>query len=196
MNGSQSSAFAVSKSTLQVKIYSILTRAARYKWLLGLATAIFVSDQLSKEWIVRKLPFGAYFPPEGIEVVPGLFHIVHLGNTGAAWGMLEGMSFWLGLLAMAALGAIFIFRRYLNLDLLPVQLSFGLLSGGILGNLVDRLRHGYVVDFLDFHLGALTWPAFNIADAGIVVGVGIYILFSFLHPAAIGEAQEKTPTRR
>jgi signal peptidase II len=197
MNGSGSSAYAFSRSTLQVKMFSILARVARYKWLLAIAGVIFISDQLSKEWILRTLPPGAYFPPENIEVIPGFFHIVHLGNTGAAWGMFEGMSFWLGLLAIVALAAIFIFRRHLNLDLLPVQISFGLLAGGILGNLVDRLRHGYVVDFLDFHLGFYTWPAFNVADAGIVVGVGIYIAFSFFHPAAIGEAppEAKTPRR-
>jgi signal peptidase II len=179
-----------------VKVYAVLARVTRYKWLLALAGFIFLSDQWSKEWILRNLPPGAYFPPENIEVIPGFFHIVHLGNTGAAWGMFQGMSFWLGLLAIAALAAIFIFRRYLNLELLPVQISFGLLSGGILGNLIDRLRHGYVVDFLDFHFGSFyTWPAFNIADAGICVGVGIYILISFLHPAAIGEDPDRKSSR-
>lgn len=193
MNGT--SAYAFSRSTLQVKIFSLLARMARYKWLLGLGGLIFLADQWSKEWILRKLPPGAYFPPENYEIIPGFFNIVHLGNTGAAWGMFEGMSFWLGLLAIAALCAIFIFRRYLNLDLVPVQISFGLLSGGILGNLVDRLRHGYVVDFLDFHFGRFTWPAFNIADAGICVGVAVYLLFSFIHPAAIERAEEDEGAR-
>src|SRR5690606_30074307 len=151
MNGPGASAYAFSKSTIQVKIYSMFSRAGRYKWLLALGTAIFLSDQLSKEWIIRSLPFGAYFPPDNIVLIPGFFNIVHLGNTGAAWGMFEGMSFWLGLLAIAALGAIFLFRRHLHLHLIPVQISFGLLSGGIVGNLIDRMRHDYVVDFLDFH---------------------------------------------
>lgn len=190
MSGHGTSAYAYSKSTIQVKIYSLLSRANRYKWLLALGTIIFVSDQLSKEWILRNLSLGAYFPPENIEVIPGFFHIVHLGNTGAAWGMFEGMSFWLGLVAIAALGAILIFRRQLHLELLPVQISFGLLSGGIVGNLIDRMRHGYVVDFLDFHFGSFVWPAFNIADAGICLGVGIYLLYSFLHPTAIGEGKD------
>lgn len=194
MNGSNYSAYALSKSPVQLRVFTMLTRIARYKWLLALAAVIFVGDQASKEWIIKTLPLGAYYPAgssattagyESIVIIPGFFHIVHLGNTGAAWGIFEGMSHWLGLLAIAALTAIFIFRRHLNLDLLPVQISFGLLCGGILGNLIDRMRHGYVVDFLDFHFGNFTWPAFNIADAGICVGVGIYLVFSFLHPAAL-----------
>jgi signal peptidase II len=185
MPGSNHSAYALSKSPVQVRVFARLSRIARYKWLLSLAAVVFMADQLSKAWIVNNLPFNAYFPPDSIVVIPDFFNIVHLGNTGAAWGIFQGMSYWLGLLAVTALAAIFIFRRHLHLDLPVVQFSFGLLCGGILGNLVDRLRHGYVVDFLDFHFGSYTWPAFNIADAGIVVGVGIYILCSFVKPSAI-----------
>lgn len=193
MNGSNYSAYALSKSPVQLRVFTMLARIARYKWLLALAAVIFAGDQLSKEWIIHTLPLGAYYPDgsgaipgyESIVLIPDFFHIVHLGNTGAAWGIFEGMSHWLSLLAVAALAAIFIFRRHLNLDLLPVQISFGLLCGGILGNLIDRMRHGYVVDFLDFHFGSFTWPAFNIADAGICIGVGIYLVFSFLHPTAL-----------
>ncbi len=195
------SAYALSKSPIQLRIYARFMRIARYKWLLLLATVIFVSDQLSKEWIIHNLPLGAYYPEgtpgatagyESIVLIPGFFHIVHLGNTGAAWGIFEGMSFWLSLLAIVALAAIFIFRKRLHLDLLPVQISFGLLCGGIAGNLIDRMRHGYVVDFLDFHFGSYAWPAFNIADAGICVGVGIYLLFSFIRPEALEKKEEDT----
>ena len=114
------------------------------------------------------------------------------GNFGAAWGLLSGQKIFLTLFALAALAAIFKFRRQLELERRPVQLAFGLLVGGIFGNLLDRLRHGYVVDFLDFTLPLIgyRWPAFNAADCGIVVGVGIFLvlntlpLFGYNHPEA------------
>lgn len=203
MNGTNYSAYALSRSPVQLRVFTMLTRIARYKWLLSLAAVVFLADQISKEWIMNTLPLGAYYPEgtegatsgyESIVVIPGFFHLVHLGNTGAAWGIFEGMSQWLSALAVVALAAIFIFRRHLNLDLLPVQISFGLLCGGILGNLIDRMRHGYVVDFLDFHFGTFTWPAFNIADAGICVGVGIYLVFSFVHPTALEKKDDFLPS--
>lgn len=176
-----------------VRMITGIRKAAHYKWLIGIAVLIFGADQVSKAWIHHSLPFGAYHAPDNIELIPGFFHIVHLGNTGAAWGILPGMSFWLGVLAAAALAAIFIFRRYLHLDLLAVQISFGFLVGGIFGNLIDRLLHGHVIDFLDFHFGSFTWPAFNIADAGICIGVAIYIILSFIHPKSL-ERSEDTPS--
>lgn len=193
MDRSNYSAYSLSKSPVQVRIFARITRILRYKWLLSLAAAIFVLDQVTKIWILHNLPLGSYFPPDAITVIPDFFHIVHLGNTGAAWGILEGMSLWLAFLASLALAAIFFFRRYLNLDLLPVQISFGLLVGGILGNLVDRALHGYVVDFLDFRFGDFTWPAFNVADAGICVGVGIYLTLSFLRPAILERQNGDSP---
>lgn len=189
------SACTLPKKPVPVRLFSLLTKIGRYKWLLVLTALVFLLDQLSKLWILRALPLGAYYPPDAIVIVPDFFHIVHLGNTGAAWGMFQGMSHWLALLAGAALVAIFLFRRYLNLHLLPVQITFGLLSGGIAGNLIDRARHGYVVDFLDFHFGTFTWPAFNIADAGICVGVILYLAFAFLHPTALDENDENAENR-
>jgi signal peptidase II len=107
---------------------------------------------------------------------------VHVGNTGAAWSLFAGKSTLLALLALTTLGAIFFWRRSLGLRLLPVQISFGLLCGGIVGNLLDRLVYGHVIDFLDFHFGSYIYPTFNIADSGICVGVGIYLCYSFKYP--------------
>ena len=188
----QQSLSTESKSAQRERFLRGMARLNRYRWLLALATLVFVADQITKAWIHHTLPLGTYFPPDHIAVIPGFFHIVHVSNTGAAWGMFQGMSFWLGLLAVAALAAIFRFRRHLCLDLLPVQISFGLLCGGILGNLVDRMLHGHVIDFLDFHFGSFVWPAFNVADAGICVGVGIYVAYSFLHPEALEKPRDKT----
>lgn len=151
-----------------------------YRWLLGLAVAVFICDQITKAWIASHLEFGTYFPPESINVVTGFFRIVHVGNTGAAWGMFAGKSIWLAGLALVTLGAIFYFRRHLELRRPIIQVSFGLLCGGIVGNLVNRLLHGHVVDFLLFYVGRFEWPAFNIADSAICIGVGLYLLQTFL----------------
>jgi signal peptidase II len=96
--------------------------------------------------------------------------------------MLSGRSVLLALLAAATLCAIFLWRRALGLRDRVAQISFGLLCGGIIGNLLDRLRHGYVVDFLDLHFGSYVYPTFNIADSGICVGVGLYLIYSLRQP--------------
>ncbi|RKX34892.1 MAG: signal peptidase II [Verrucomicrobia bacterium] len=157
-------------------------RICAYRWFFLIAVLIFAGDQVSKLWIHKTLPFNSYYPPDAITVIPGFFNIVHVGNTGAAWGLFAGGSFWLALLAIATLLAIFIFRRHLTLKRPLVQFSFGLLCGGIVGNLVDRILHGHVIDFLDFHFGSFVWPAFNLADAAICIGVGLYILHTFREP--------------
>jgi signal peptidase II len=161
---------------------SLGARVGVYRWFFLIAVLIFTGDQVSKMWIHKTLPFNSYYPPDAIAIVPGFFNIVHVGNTGAAWGLFAGKSFWLALLAVVTLLAIFIFRRHLALERPLVQVSFGLLCGGIVGNLVDRILHGHVIDFLDFHFGSFVWPAFNLADAAICIGVGLYILHSFREP--------------
>ena len=162
---------------------SRLQRILVYRLLLILAAAVFVLDQASKAWISTRLPYPTYGPLSGeIVVIDGFLNLVHVGNTGAAWSLFSGRSGVLALLAVATLVAIFAWRHQLGLRLWPVQLSFGLLCGGILGNLVDRLIHGHVVDFLDFHFGSYTYPTFNVADSGICVGVIIYLLHSLRQP--------------
>lgn len=150
-----------------------------------LALAIAVADQATKLWITAVLPFGAYHAGARIDVIPGFFHLVHLGNTGAAFGIFAGRSPWLAALGIVALGAIWWFRHQLELHRTWHAVAFGLLAGGILGNVVDRIRLGYVVDFLDFHFGSYAWPAFNVADSAITVGVGLYFLLTlFFHQPA------------
>ena len=154
------------------------------------AALLFAADQVTKAWVFGNLPLGTYHPPGAITVVDGFFYIVHIGNEGAAWGLFSGQSGWLTLFAIVALAAIYRFRHSLELHRTSHQYTFGLLIGGVLGNLVDRLLHGHVVDFLDFHLpvaipGLLPdgrYPAFNLADCGIVVGVFVYLILSFRHP--------------
>jgi signal peptidase II len=163
---------------------NVLTRLRRYRVLFLWALVVFVLDQVTKAWIDATLPFNTYFEPGRITVVPAFFHLVHVGNTGAAWGLFEGKSLWLAILALVTLVSIFLFRRQLELGRPIVQVIFGLLCGGIVGNLVDRLIHGHVIDFLLFTFGAFDWPAFNLADSAICVGVGLYLVHSFRQPAA------------
>ena len=116
----------------------------------------------------------------GIHVIDGFFSLIYVHNTGAAWSLFEGQSYLLALLAVAALGCMFYFREILELERASMQLLFGLICGGVVGNLIDRLLYGHVVDFLDFQLPGYHWPTFNIADCGITVGVALYIIYSFL----------------
>lgn len=164
----------------QAKIENPKSRIQRflaYRLLLGLAVAIFVLDQVTKAWINATMPLGSY-GPAGIEVIAGFFNLVHVGNTGAAWSMLSGKSYFLALLALATLVAIFFWRRALGLHDRLTQVAFGLLCGGIVGNLVDRLLHGHVIDFIDLHFGSYVYPTFNVADSGICVGVLLYLWHS------------------
>lgn len=156
-----------------------------YRTLWILAILVFALDQSSKTWIAAKLDYPTYGPLDGaITVIDGFFYLIHVGNTGAAWSMLSGQSAILALLAGITLLGIYFWRRHLGLRDHRVQIAFGLLCGGIIGNFVDRIMHGHVIDFLDFHFGDYVYPTFNVADIGICVGVLLYLLHSFREPVS------------
>jgi len=165
----------------------LLRKIAAYRLLYVSALIVFILDQLTKTWIFNHLQLDSYYPPEAITVIDGFFYIVHIGNEGAAWGMLSGYGGLLAAFALIALFAIYKLRHSLELRRKPMQAAFGLLIGGILGNMIDRLIHGHVIDFLDFHFPVnIPWimptgryPSFNIADCGIVIGTIIYLILSF-----------------
>jgi len=160
-------------------------RAYRVLWILALA--VFALDQGTKLWIVAHVPFDprhSHGLGADIEVIRGFFYIIHVGNTGAAWSMFSGFPVALALLAVATLAAIFFWRHSLGLRDRPTQVSFGLLCGGITGNLVDRLLHQHVIDFIDLHFGNYIYPTFNVADSGICVGVILYLWHSLRTPEA------------
>ena len=150
--------------------------ALRWLWL---ALAVIVADQLTKALIV--LGFELY---EVRDVLPVL-EITRLHNTGAAFSLLADASGWqrwffVGL-AIAVSGGIVYWLRNMPRDsaaFLPAALA--LVMGGALGNLIDRIWHGHVVDFLHFHWGAAYFPAFNVADSCITVGAGLLILDAVL----------------
>lgn len=173
---------AVGQSKIE-KQKSKIQRLLAYRRLWLLAGLIVVLDQLTKYWIAHRLPFGSYGPGAHLEVFPNFFYLVHVGNTGAAWSMFTGMSLLLALLAGATLLAIFFWRRQLGLRQPAAQLAFGLLCGGIVGNLMDRIVHGHVIDFIDLHFGHYVYPTFNVADSAICVGVIGYVLWSLRQPA-------------
>jgi signal peptidase II len=162
---------------------SLTWRLLKYKRLLGLAAIVVAADQATKAWIAATLPFNTYGEPAGaIPVIRGFFYIVHVGNTGAAWSMFSGKSVFLAVLAAATLVGIYLGRKALGLATAYSQVCFGLMCGGIAGNLIDRLARGHVVDFLDFHFGSYVYPTFNVADSAICVGVILYILASLRSP--------------
>ncbi len=158
-------------------------RILAYRLFWVLALVVYALDQLTKGWIVAQLEYPTYGPPFHIPVIPGFFNLVHVGNTGAAWSVFSGYGHWLALLALGTLLAIFLWRRALGLAHRLPQFCFGLLCGGTVGNLTDRLRYGHVIDFLDFHFGDYIYPSFNVADMGIVCGVALYVIWSLKQPA-------------
>jgi len=165
-------------------------RALAYRWLWSFALLVFIADQLTKLWIIHRLPLGSY-GPRGITIFPGFFNLVHVGNTGAAWSMFSGRSTMLALLALATLTAIFFYRKHLGLHQTVPQFCFGLLCGGTVGNLLDRLKHGHVIDFLDFHFGDYIFPTFNVADSAICIGVFSYIWWSLKQPEPPAAASDQ-----
>lgn len=159
-------------------------RVLAYRTLWVLALLIFTVDQLSKTWVAANLDFPTYLPHEGaITVVDGFFYLVHVGNTGAAWSMFRDQSTILAVFAGLTLLGIYFWRHHLGLQDRRVQTSFGLLCGGIVGNFLDRILHGHVIDFFDFHFGDYIYPTFNVADIGICVGVLLYLWHSFREPS-------------
>ncbi|MDX1775031.1 MAG: signal peptidase II [Desulfobulbales bacterium] len=147
---------------------------------VGIAVAVVIVDQLTKMWIMAD--FGLH---EQKTVIPGFFNLVYVTNTGAAFGILAGSKTWLRQaffigVSFAALIAIAIAYSHLKKQGKIFIYALGLIAGGAVGNLIDRLRFGSVVDFLDFYLGSYHWPAFNVADSAISVGVGLFLTGTLL----------------
>jgi len=139
-----------------------------------IAILIALLDQLTKFWVVQRID-----PDLPVVVVKDLFRLVNWGNSGAAWGMFQNSNLILAAISAVTLVVICIFRRSFQMHLLGSKIALGLIAGGIIGNVVDRLRYGHVVDFLDFSFRGHHWPAFNVADSAICVGVGLYLIVTW-----------------
>ncbi|MCF7818422.1 MAG: signal peptidase II [Kiritimatiellales bacterium] len=154
--------------------------------LLGLV--VLLLDQLTKQAIRSAFIYGESRP-----VIDGLFNLVYVRNPGAAWGILGGQGIVLILISVVVLVLLVIYRRSFLQEQFAHRILLGLMIGGIVGNLVDRIRFGWVTDFLDFHVGAHHWPSFNIADSAICIAVGLYIitnLFEKKRGAGSGEQED------
>lgn len=166
-------------SSLDVAASNTGMKYAAEKRMGLIALAILVFDQWTKWVVVRRLALGAEQ-----EFLPGFFKFVHWGNTGAAWSTFHGSNGALAVVSLAALGLLYWARRHFEGDRPAGQIALGLVFGGILGNLVDRIARGHVVDFLYFHVirrdgELLGFPAFNVADSAICTGVGIIFVLSW-----------------
>ena len=144
---------------------------------LGLSTAIVLADQLSKVAIERQFDYG------DVSAVTSFFNLILTYNKGAAFSFLASASGWqdtfLTTIGIAAsVFIVYLLARHGHQRLFAVALA--LILGGAVGNVIDRLAYGHVIDFLDFHWGGWHWPAFNLADSAIVGGAGLLILDELL----------------
>lgn len=141
---------------------------------------VVACDQLTKIWITTNF---AMFQTQ--EVIPGLFNLTYLTNRGAAFGFLNGdhgswrHAFFVGVAVLAMIIMVFLLRQMAK-EGKRFVVAIALIFGGAVGNLIDRLRLGAVVDFLDVYWAEHHWPAFNVADSAITVGVGIFLIAHFL----------------
>ncbi len=144
------------------------------RWL-SISLLVIVLDQLGKLWVIGTFQYG-----DGVAIT-SFFNLVHARNTGAAFSFLANESGWqrfffIGIAVAASIFITYLLRKHVAERWFSLALS--LVLGGALGNLIDRVRFGYVVDFLDFYYGAWHFPAFNVADSAISVGAALLILDS------------------
>ncbi len=160
--------------------------------IIALAALVLFTDQMTKLVVMRFLPqIGDEHP-----VVNGFFRLVHWGNTGAAWSLFRGYNGVLSIVSIVALIVLFWKRHHFAVHTVGGQISLGLIFGGILGNLLDRIRIGHVVDFLYFYVIRRNgveagFPAFNVADSAICVGVALLVLLSWKEETNQAPAQEQ-----
>jgi signal peptidase II len=152
------------------------TSGSIWPWL-GLALIIFIADQFTKTLILGYYKLGDSTP------VLSFFNVVRVHNTGAAFSFLANAGGWqrwffTGIGVVATIFIVWMLRSHSGQKLFAFALAC--ILGGAVGNVVDRVLHGYVVDFLDFHWGAMHFPAFNVADSGITIGAMCLILDEIL----------------
>jgi len=153
--------------------------ALRSGWLwLPLAVLVIAVDQLSKAWVVGHMAYG------GIRTLLPVLDITLRYNRGAAWSMLDGASGWQrwlfsGLAVVVGVGLLYWLRRLNGRAQVLLSASLSLILAGALGNLIDRLLQGQVVDFILAHWHDAQFPAFNVADSAITVGAALMLLDAF-----------------
>jgi signal peptidase II len=147
-------------------------RSVRWPLFVALAAVVVALDQVTKAWVVGRLA-----PGESLAVAGDLLRIVHGRNTGALFGLFRDQAPLFALFSIGVVVLIVAYQAHAGRSLL-VTLALGLLLGGALGNLLDRVRLGYVVDFVDAGIGAVRWYTFNIADAAVSGAILLLILLA------------------
>jgi len=125
-------------------------------------------DQLTKLLILKNFKLNQSLP-----VLNDIFHLTFVKNTGAGFGILKGANIYLIFISLVVVGAIFYYFKKIGKNEILLQILVGFVLGGTIGNLIDRIRLGYVVDFLDFRI----WPVFNVADSFITVGIIALVMY-------------------
>jgi signal peptidase II len=148
----------------------------KYWVLLVFCIGILLLDRWTKYLVVQKLVLY-----QRVEVIRGFFSLTHVTNTGGAFGIFGGEKGGVGsvlfvIISLIAIGAIIYLFMKIREGEKTLALSFSLILSGAIGNLIDRLHYGEVIDFLDFHFAAYHWPAFNVADSAICIGIGLVAL--------------------
>jgi signal peptidase II len=147
-----------------------------WRWFLGLAALVLAADQLTKAWLTSFLA-----PGESMRVVDDLLRLVHGRNAGGLFGLLQGQALPFALLSLVVVALIVAYHARSGRN--PyLSITLGLLLGGALGNLLDRVRLGYVVDFVDAGIGSVRWYTFNVADTAISFAI-LLLLAASLFPS-------------
>lgn len=155
----------------------------RLRLFLIVAALVVILDQLSKLWINVNRP--------QTELLPGFLDLVYFENTGAIFGLFHSHTELFIALGIAGVVAILVFFRYFPPATTLGVVSFALILGGAVGNLIDRIRLGYVIDFVSLHLRDLfRWPAFNVADTALTVGI-VVLIYYFYRSRVFGKAYER-----
>jgi len=145
------------------------------KYFFLIAAAVLLLDRLAKWAVASNIPLH-----DSVTVIPGCFHLTHVENTGAAFGLFaESTAQWkIGALVSFSVIALMVVSALLwkhSHSLSTTTIGLSLILGGATGNLWDRMMTGHVVDFLDFYVGSYHWPAFNVADSAIVIGAALLV---------------------
>ena len=158
-------------------------RATRWGLFIAIAVAVVIVDQLTKSWLVANVQ-----PGGAIEIVGDWLRLIHGRNNGGLFGLFGGSA---AVLALASLGVIGLIVAYhaRSKPNVVLTIALGLLLGGAIGNLIDRLRFGYVIDFVDAGIGTLRFYTFNVADSAISIAILLLILLA-LFPALGGSGSE------
>ena len=150
------------------------------KKIISTAAIIVGADQVTKQIVAHTIEHTG----EGIVVIEGFLVFVNWYNTGAAWSLFQDSGTALAILSLVAMCALIRFRNHFEIETNIGKIAIGMLIGGILGNMIDRIAYQHVIDFIRFYIdrkggGSLGYPAFNIADIGICIGVGVLFVMAW-----------------